>query len=155
MDTGSKPNVCAYAEKKSIVVDFDGTIATNVGHPDIGEPIEATIELMRKAKDAGLEVVIQSCRWSKGDWNTAEDAAQQMVECAFWLDEHDVPYDRLEAGKPLAIFYLDDKAVRPDELELLESLVEKNSVFSKMQAGGMRLVAASSGWSAWVNYAMA
>ena len=35
-----------------------------------------------------------------------------------WLKKHDVPYDELHVGKPWAEaggFYVDDRAIRPDE----------------------------------------
>nr|MBP7234731.1 capsular biosynthesis protein [Moraxella sp.] len=36
-----------------------------------------------------------------------------------WLGRHDIPYDELYVGKPwcgFEGFYVDDKAIRPDEL---------------------------------------
>ena len=36
-----------------------------------------------------------------------------------WLRRHDIPYDELYVGKPwcgFEGFYVDDKAIRPDEL---------------------------------------
>jgi capsule biosynthesis phosphatase len=39
-----------------------------------------------------------------------------------WLDRHQVPYDELHVGKPWGGkggFYVDDKAIRPDEFTRL------------------------------------
>jgi hypothetical protein len=36
--------------------------------------------------------------------------------------EHSVSYTKLSFDKPYAVYYIDDKAIRPDELYLLEKL---------------------------------
>jgi len=109
--------------RKSIVFDFDGTIAEEVEFPEIGEPRPGIIDLMRKAKDAGIEVVIQSCRWSVHDLSTPEEAAIHRADAEVWLAEHDVPYDRLVDGKPLGEAYVDDKAIGANDLQALDALI--------------------------------
>lgn len=111
------------AGKKTIVFDFDGTIAEERTFPEIGDPIWETIERMRAAKDAGIEVVIQSCRWSVHELSTEESAAANMVVAKAWLDEHEVPYDRLVAGKPLAELYVDDRACLVQDLQRLDHAI--------------------------------
>lgn len=111
------------AGRKTLVFDFDGTIAEEREFPEIGPPILETIERMHAARDAGIEVVIQSCRWSEHDLSTVESAAENMVKVKAWLDEHEVPYDRLVAGKPLAEMYVDDKACHVNDLQNLDRMI--------------------------------
>jgi 8-oxo-dGTP pyrophosphatase MutT (NUDIX family)/2'-5' RNA ligase len=113
------------AGKKSIVFDFDGTICTEVEFPAIGEPIWETIERMQSCKDAGIEVVIQSCRWSEHELSTVESAAEHLVEAKAWLDKYEVPYDRLVAGKPLGELYVDDKACPVTDYQKLDDMIVK------------------------------
>lgn len=123
----SKPplpkTLSVFAKGKTIVFDFDGTIAEEVEFPAIGEPIWETIERMQACMDAGIEVVIQSCRWSEHELSTPESAAQNMVEALRWLDRYDVPYDRLVAGKPLAELYVDDKACDVHDYQRLDDMI--------------------------------
>ncbi len=132
-----------FAEKKSIVFDFDGTIAEDVGFPEIGAPITSTIERMRKAKDAGIEVVIQSCRWSEHELNDAATAAEGLAQAKAWLAEHDVPYDRLEAGKPLGVAYVDDKAIRVEDTTRLDNLIEEMAAGFPVDGSKPRVKASS------------
>ena len=34
-----------------------------------------------------------------------------------WLDKHNVLYDRIITGKEFANIYIDDRAIRPEELK--------------------------------------
>lgn len=47
------------------------------------------------------------------------------AKCLFaWLDRHRIPYDEIHFGKPWASrigFYVDDRAIRPDEFLRLTS----------------------------------
>ena len=130
------------AGKNSIVFDFDGTIAEELAGGEIGKPIEATIELMRDAKDAGIEVIIQSARWAEGDGVSAEQIDQSKADVAAWLEEHDVPYDRLDAGKDKAAAYFDDKAINVKDPKKLGTLIKELASGHPVD-GGLRAAADS------------
>lgn len=110
--------------KKTLTWDFDGTLAEKRPFPQIGPPILPQIELVRLAKDAGIEVIIQSARWSVHDQNPPEEAAKRLEEGAAWLKENDVPYDRLEGGKFPSYGYIDDKAYVANDYARIKQLIE-------------------------------
>lgn len=107
----------------AIVIDIDHTICIpNDDQVDTYEkygkakPIPEMIDAMRKAKDKGYHIILFTARrmaTHNGDINKViEDVGQLTID---WLKEHDVPYDDLQFGKPNAIYYVDDKAMRPSE----------------------------------------
>jgi hypothetical protein len=136
------------AAKKTMVWDFDGTLAEEAPFPEIGAPIEENIELLRKAKDAGIEVVIQSCRWSEHELSDAETAAKHMVDAIAWLEEHNVPYDRLEAGKPLAEHYIDDRSIPANDHQWINRAIEEMA--SEYPVDGTLAIIAAQFDYAWV-----
>ena len=108
---------------QTLVIDIDHTICTpNDAAKDTfekygkAEPIPEMIESIRKAKDKGFRIVLLTARrmeTHKGDINKViEDVGELTIN---WLKEHYVPYDELVFGKPSAVYYVDDKALRPDE----------------------------------------
>ncbi|MBU1082604.1 MAG: hypothetical protein KKB59_19110 [Spirochaetes bacterium] len=84
---------------KVIYVDIDGTIAKYKGYilGRIGPPIPDRIELLRKLKKEGYTIVIWSHRH---EWESRP-----------WLKKHDVPYDRIQLGKPVFTVLWEDKSV--------------------------------------------
>jgi len=111
------------AGRKSIIFDFDGTISEELEFPEIGSPRWDVVERMQFAMDAGLEVVIQSCRWSEHELNSTEEAAYNLVIAKEWLDAYEIPYDRLVGGKPLGELYVDDKACHVNDLQRLDDMI--------------------------------
>ena len=72
---------------------------------------------------AGFEIVIYSARnmrtYNGSVGHITAHTAPGIIE---WLKRHDIPYDELHIGKPWCGdggFYVDDKAVRPDEFAAL------------------------------------
>jgi len=70
-------------------------------------------------QEQGFYVILFSPRnMNTFDANVGRVAAvtgRQMME---WLDHHNIPYDELHLGQPwlgLVCFYVDDKAIRPEE----------------------------------------
>ena len=95
------------------VFDLDDTISIhkNRDYPN-AKPIIPVIEKIRKMKRDGWEIIIYSARGQvscKGDINLIEKRNRPVVEK--WLKEHDVPYDGLIFGKPIADLYVDDKGM--------------------------------------------
>jgi CMP-N,N'-diacetyllegionaminic acid synthase len=100
-------------------IDIDGVLATIVS-PDRyqdANPICNTIDKVNELFNAGHKVILFTARGSATglDWQ-AETEAQ--------LRSWGVKYHRLMFGKPAADFYVDDKAMLPEELrELASSLI--------------------------------
>jgi capsule biosynthesis phosphatase len=108
---------------QTLVIDIDHTICTpNDAATNTFEkygnatPIPEMIESIRKAREKGYRIVLFTARrmaTHDGDINKViEDVGELTIN---WLKEHDVPYDELMFGKPNAVYYVDDKALRPDE----------------------------------------
>lgn len=98
---------------KRIMVDFDATIHQYTKRWNDGTPYDPPFEGAREAikylKSLGFEVVIFSTRFSP---NENDDAENQKVMVAEWMDEYDIPFDRMTSDKLAAEFYVDDRAVR-------------------------------------------
>jgi len=105
-----------------IVIDVDGTLCAKK-RPDESydavEPIPAVIERLREYKSSGFHVILATSRnMNTYDGSIGLITANTAKILLAWLDRHEVPYDELHVGKPWAGkggFYVDDKAVRPDE----------------------------------------
>jgi capsule biosynthesis phosphatase len=103
----------------TVVVDVDDTISTTVDHRDYANAIPKTdvIQRINELYDAGVNIVLYTARGMytfDGDIQAIEKYNRPILEA--WLSVHDVKYTTLKFGKPLAVYYVDDKAIRPDEL---------------------------------------
>jgi UDP-GlcNAc:undecaprenyl-phosphate GlcNAc-1-phosphate transferase len=93
-----------------LVVDFDNTIASPYGYPEIGKPIEGSRRFLRLLKNEGWKIIIYSCR----------SGAEHEAVMAKWLEENEIPFDEINrnssypwaSGKPVGDVYLDDRGVR-------------------------------------------
>jgi len=110
------------AYDKRIIVDFDDTISlTTTRNWDTAEPIWPTINKMNNLYDKGWEVWIVTARGQlscKGDFLKADKKYRNIIET--WLKKHGVKYHKLSFEKYLASYYIDDKALRPEEFVDLE-----------------------------------
>jgi capsule biosynthesis phosphatase len=103
-----------------IVVDLDGTITTNSddGYAN-AEPNVAVIEKLRQYKECGFLITIFSARNMRTyEGNVGKINVHTLPIITAWLVRHGVPYDEILVGKPWCGydgFYVDDRAVRPDE----------------------------------------
>ena len=81
--------------------DLDGTLAYSI-HPKegIGEPIWKNIGKLNELVEVGYKIVIHTSR----HWSDYE-----MIEQ--WIEFHNIPTTKIVCGKPLAKFYIDDKAI--------------------------------------------
>lgn len=109
-------------KERSIVMDVDGTLCPirkpGQSYADL-KPFPEMLQQVREYKERGFYVILFSSRnMNTFDGNVGRIAAvtgKQMME---WLDLHQIPYDELHLGKPWpgrGGFYVDDKAIRPDE----------------------------------------
>lgn len=95
---------------KSIVVDFDGTLAEDDKFPDLGKPMPGAIEAMKRLKAAGYAIVVFTCRMNRMHGDRAAEHQRKSIE--EWLKRYDIPYDRIDDGrngKPFAHWYIDNK----------------------------------------------
>lgn len=88
-----------------ISVDLDGTLAYPTWKPDqkrsvIGDPIPANIAKLHAAFAAGYKPILNTAR----PW-----ADYEMIEA--WLEEHNIPIQRIICGKLLVHKYIDDHAI--------------------------------------------
>jgi capsule biosynthesis phosphatase len=106
---------------RTLVIDIDHTICIpNDFETDTYEkygkatPINEMIEAIKKAKDAGYYIILYTARrmaTHNGDINKVIADVGDITRN--WLSEHNVPYDELMFGKPNAVYYIDDKALKP------------------------------------------
>ena len=108
---------------QTLVIDIDHTICTpdDTKQDTFEKYGKATPKLemiasIRRAKELGFRITLFTARrmaTHNGDINKVIEDVGDLTEN--WLKEHDVPYDELIFGKPNAVYYVDDKALRPDE----------------------------------------
>jgi hypothetical protein len=84
-------------------IDFDGTICPNSGYPSA-----ACRRVIRRLKECNHTVVIYSCRSNPNCVDDAVGATQEMED---FLKLHEIPYDRIEHGKPFFNYIIDDRCV--------------------------------------------
>ena len=111
------------AMQKIVAVDFDGTLCDHE-FPSIGAPKVGAKEALQRIRDLGFKILIWTCRTCHfnyeifgGDPSTHTFERQSVKDMIAWLDANEIPYDEIDdgsRGKPLADFYLDDKALRFD-----------------------------------------
>lgn len=105
-----------------IVMDVDGTLCPvkqeNERYSDL-EPIAAIVDKLKWYESQGFYIILYSSRnMNSHDGNVGRIVATTGKQMMEWLDRHKIPYDELHLGKPWpgrGGFYVDDKAIRPDE----------------------------------------
>ncbi len=108
---------------KRIVIDLDNTLCTTEGDYSRSRPEQAVIAKLREYRALGFEVVIhtsRNMRTFKG--NVGKINVHTLPIILQWLNEHQVPFDEVVVGKPWCGtegFYVDDRAIRPDEFARL------------------------------------
>lgn len=113
-------DVIQQNQKKVLVVDLDNTITIDESHIDYKykQANHLLICKLKEYKAKGYEIIVSSSRRMKTHNNDEAKLLAEIGDVTIkWLKEHDVPFDGLKFGKPLAEngFYIDDKAVRPNE----------------------------------------
>lgn len=110
---------------KRLVMDLDGTLTIDdpaLPYPDKVPNLEV-IEQLRAYKAQGFEIVIATARNMRTHGNNlGRINAQTLPVILAWLQKHEVPYDEVHVGKPWCGhdgFYVDDKALRPEEFTRL------------------------------------
>ncbi len=104
-----------------IIVDLDNTVTvadTTLPYDEIA-PREDVVEQLRIYKAQGFEIVIHTARNMRTfEGNVGKINVNTLPTILAWLQKHNVPHDEVLVGKPWCGhggFYIDDRAVRPDE----------------------------------------
>lgn len=102
----------------TIVIDVDDTILTTINRDYVNSiPHEDIIQVINNLYDKGWNVILYTARGQlsmKGDLKKIEKKVRPILED--WLKRNEVKYTELLMGKPYAnTYYVDDKALRPDE----------------------------------------
>lgn len=104
--------------RKRVVCDLDGTILTN-SWPGLGDFQPGAIEALKRFNDAGLQVIVHSCRLSplQPDHVTAREPAvvrTAINEVRALLDDNGLTFVEIYTGcgKPSGVVYIDDRAER-------------------------------------------
>ncbi|MCW9715288.1 capsular biosynthesis protein [Avibacterium sp. 21-594] len=105
---------------KRLIVDLDNTISfTKNGDYANAQPNLPLINKLREYSYKGFEIVISTSRNMRTyQGNIGKINANALPIIIDWLNKYNVPYNEIITGKPWCGFdgfYIDDKAIRPDE----------------------------------------
>lgn len=106
---------------KRLIFDLDDTLCTTQnGDYANAQPITEVVEKLREYHRQGFTIVINTSRNMRTyQGNIGAINKNTLPIILDWLARHEIPYDELYVGKPwcgFEGFYVDDKAIRPDEL---------------------------------------
>ena len=125
-------------DKKTIVFDLDDTlcyanktkeaIEKNDAWMLYGDPKpnQRMISQLRVAWAMGYKIIIYTSRrmiTRNGNVRKIRRDVEKMTKA--WLKKYGIPWDQIVFGKPYGVYYVDDKAIRPNEflnLNLQEDL---------------------------------
>ena len=124
---------------KAIVIDLDGTLT--VDDPSLSyadrQPRREVIEKLASYREQGYRIVVQTARnMNSYSGNLGLINVHTLPVILEWLGRHGVPFDEVVLGKPwcgVDGFYVDDKAVRPDEFVALEPAALRRLVGAQPQ----------------------
>lgn len=100
---------------RTYVFDIDDTISTHVNRDYANAiPNNSVIRQIRRLKeiDKNCAIILHTARGMASCGGNARLAeAKNLPILIEWLSKHNVPYDEIVFGKPLADLYVDDKAL--------------------------------------------
>lgn len=111
---------------KRIVIDLDNTITVAGDGQDYSSatPNIPLIAKLREYQALGFEIVILTARNMRTySGQVGKINVHTLPLILDWLKQHDVPHDEVIVGKPWCGyegFYVDDRAIRPDEFVKLD-----------------------------------
>ena len=105
---------------KRLIFDLDDTLCITYDRDYTNSsPVAAVVSKLRQYKADGFQIVIATARNMRTyEGNVGKINANTLPIIIDWLNKHNVPYDEIIVGKPWCGtegFYVDDKAIRPDE----------------------------------------
>ena len=120
-------------ETKTIAIDLDGTILdfdwdswVEKRMTYFGNPKRGAIEALTLLKKLGYKIIIHTCR-TNTRVNPQYTLGQLWMIVERLLDYHKIPFDEVwvETGKPIADYYIDDRAIEFDNWERIMGLFRK------------------------------
>lgn len=122
--TPRKPE--SFNDGPGIVFDIDGTLCpskrADQSYADL-KPAPKVVAKLREYHRQGFHIILQSARNMRTfRGNVGRIHAETAPVLIAWLQQHRIPFDELHLGKPWpgkGGFYVDDKAIRPDEFARL------------------------------------
>lgn len=105
---------------KRLIFDIDDTLCnTENGDYKNAKPITSVINKLREYHAQGFTIALHTSRNMRTfSGNIGEINKNTLPIIIDWLAKYEVPYDEIYVGKPwcgFEGFYVDDKAIRPDE----------------------------------------
>jgi capsule biosynthesis phosphatase len=109
-------------KEKVLVMDLDGTLclgkAKGETYADV-QPRKDVVATLRRYREQGFHIIIATARTMRTyEGDIGKINKHTLPEIVTWLHRHDIPFDSIHVGKPWqgkGGFYVDDKAIRPDE----------------------------------------
>mgnify|MGYP000989008617 CR=1 FL=1 len=92
--------------EKTLSIDFDDTLCNRSD----SQPIQGAPEALKQLKSEGYIILISSARINPEVWGDLVKFREK--EIADWLEQYNIPYDKIVHFKPSADLYIDDKALR-------------------------------------------
>lgn len=121
-------------EDKVIVMDLDGTLCeikqNNQSYLEV-RPKKDVVDKLLEYKKNNFHIILYTSRQMRThQGNIGKINASTAKDVFIWLDSNNIPYDEIYFGKPWCGrngFYVDDKAIRPDEFLKLsyQEIIEK------------------------------
>lgn len=110
------------ASEKVIVFDIDGAIcefkSPEVEYIDL-KPKQDVLDKLLEYRKNGFYIILFTARQMRThEGNVGRINANTGKVLFEWLEKYNIPYDDIHLGKPWCGkkgFYVDDKAIRPDE----------------------------------------
>ena len=114
---------------KTIAVDLDGVIFKYdewQGIDHFGELVEGVKKSLRYLKySLGYRIEIYTTRMNK-EINKGYSKTQLRKKIASVLLKHKIPFDGIALAKPIAEFYIDDRAIRFKNWKATVRFIKKN-----------------------------
>jgi capsule biosynthesis phosphatase len=103
--------------KRTIVFDVDKTILETQNRDyDNSRPKMEVVEGIRALKKAGWHIVLHTARGQGRSGGYIESVREEVTrEIENFCEKFEVPFDELILGKVWAHYYVDDRALRPEE----------------------------------------
>lgn len=127
----------ADLNKFVIVYDLDKTLCTkkqsNETYLDV-KPLNTNINVLNHLHKLGAEIIIDSARNMITQQNEEAKVIKNIGKITLqWLDDNNINYDGITFGKTMANCYIDDKALRPNELIKILKNIPKDSTLQDIQ----------------------
>lgn len=108
-----------------ICIDLDGTLCElkrpDQTYADVA-PIPGAAERVRELRAAGHEIIIQTARHMRScHGDVGKVVARVGAVTLDWLERNGFEYDEIYFGKPNAELYIDDRSVRFETWQALDT----------------------------------